>query len=93
MESEHRTRPKATPRASSAVGLDDLEYQAVVARAVQPHMARLQLSHPGWLSAVDVATDARDLEQLAALAADAPTEFAAGMISERVANATHGKRR
>lgn len=68
-----------------AAGLAALEHQAAAARATLPHFALIERTRAAWLPALDVATDAGDIEQLAQLAAEAPTEFAAGLASGRVA--------
>jgi hypothetical protein len=62
-----------------------MELQAAAARASLPHLAHLEHARAGWLTELDVATDAGDLEQLVDLAGQAPTEFAVGLAGERVA--------
>lgn len=55
------------------------------ARAALPHFALIERTRAAWLPALDVATDAGDIEQLARLAAEVPTEFAAGLAHDRIA--------
>lgn len=84
------TVSKLIPADRFTAGLAALEHQAAAARAALPHFALIERTRAAWLPALDVATDAGDLEQLARLVAEAPTEFALGLASARSAGLQGG---